>query len=53
MKLTTLASALPEAAEVFGQAEITGLSCDSRRVQPGDLYFCLPGLRVDGHREEN
>lgn len=49
MKLTTLASALPEAAEVFGQAEITGLSCDSRRVQPGNLYFCLPGLRVDGH----
>ena len=35
--------------ELFGEAEITGLNCDSRKVVPGDLYFCLPGLRVDGH----
>lgn len=25
------------------------LCADSRRVQPGDLFFCLRGLRVDGH----
>ncbi len=29
--------------------EVGGLSSDSRRVQAGDLFFCLPGLTVDGH----
>lgn len=28
---------------------ITGLCFDSRKVKPGDLYFCLPGLTYDGH----
>ncbi|MEW5826589.1 MAG: UDP-N-acetylmuramoyl-tripeptide--D-alanyl-D-alanine ligase [Candidatus Bipolaricaulota bacterium] len=27
----------------------SGFSVDSRRVQPGDLFFALPGARVDGH----
>ena len=49
MKLTELANSLPTPAQVYGQAEVTGLTCDSRKVSPGDLYFCLPGLRVDGH----
>lgn len=49
MKLTELANSLPIPAQVYGQAEVTGLTCDSRKVSPGDLYFCLPGLRVDGH----
>lgn len=49
MKLTELAKSIPSSVEVFGQAEVTGLACDSRKVQPGDAYFCLPGLRVDGH----
>lgn len=49
MKLTQLASSLPEKAEVFGEADVKGLACDSRKVAAGDLYFCLPGLRVDGH----
>lgn len=49
MKLTELANSLPSSAQVFGQAEVTGLTCDSRKVSAGDLYFCLPGLRVDGH----
>lgn len=26
-----------------------GLSFDSRKVKPGDTYFCLPGLTFDGH----
>jgi UDP-N-acetylmuramoyl-L-alanyl-D-glutamate--2,6-diaminopimelate ligase len=29
--------------------EITGLSHDSRTVRPGDLMFCVSGLRDDGH----
>ncbi len=47
--LTQLANSYPTPVEVFGEAEITGMNCDSRKVKPGDLYFCLPGLRVDGH----
>jgi UDP-N-acetylmuramoyl-L-alanyl-D-glutamate--2,6-diaminopimelate ligase len=31
------------------QVIIGGMSMDSRRVQPGDLYACVPGFRVDGH----
>lgn len=27
---------------------ISGLSIDSRRVMPGNVYFALPGLRTDG-----
>lgn len=39
-------------ARVLGDAGvwITGLSYDSRRVAPGDLFFCVPGARTDGHR---
>ncbi len=33
-----------------GSLEITGLAYDSRRVCPGDLFFCVSGLRSDGHR---
>ncbi len=29
---------------------ITGLSYDSRKVQPGNIYFALPGIHTDGHR---
>lgn len=28
---------------------LTGASVDSRAVRPGDLFFCLPGARADGH----
>lgn len=29
---------------------LQGVSVDSRRVQKGDLFICLEGERVDGHR---
>jgi UDP-N-acetylmuramoyl-L-alanyl-D-glutamate--2,6-diaminopimelate ligase len=37
--------------EIVGDAEvdITGLAYDSRRVEPGTLYFCVPGHTADGH----
>ncbi len=35
--------------EASGEADIRGLCYDSRKVKEGDLYFCLPGQRVDGH----
>lgn len=28
---------------------VKGMTYDSRQVQPGDLFFCLPGAKVDGH----
>src|SRR5438132_14376496 len=30
-------------------AEVTGVTIDSRRVRPGDLFFAIPGERFDGH----
>ena len=29
--------------------EINGIEVDSRKVQPGNLFLCLPGFTVDGH----
>ena len=31
------------------QVIVRGMSMDSRKVQPGDLYACVPGFKVDGH----
>ncbi|EHQ91550.1 UDP-N-acetylmuramoyl-L-alanyl-D-glutamate--2,6-diaminopimelate ligase [Desulfosporosinus youngiae] len=31
------------------QVIVRGMSMDSRQVQPGDLYACVPGFKVDGH----
>ncbi len=33
-----------------GDVSVRGLSRDSRTVNPGDLFFCLPGMQTDGHR---
>ncbi len=40
-----------EVAEVVGDAgaEVTSLAYDSRTVEPGTLFFCVPGQRSDGH----
>jgi len=37
-----------EVPEGIANGEITGLSCDSRRVGPGTLFVGLPGAQVDG-----
>jgi UDP-N-acetylmuramoyl-tripeptide--D-alanyl-D-alanine ligase len=33
-----------------GKLPIRGAAVDSRRVQPGNTFFALPGERTDGHR---
>ena len=33
-----------------GDRQVTGVSIDSRRIAPGDLFVPLPGEHVDGHR---
>ena len=44
--------ALTDSELVAGPAstEVRGLADDSRHVQPGDLFFCMPGAKVDGAR---
>ncbi|MFE4711269.1 UDP-N-acetylmuramoyl-L-alanyl-D-glutamate--2,6-diaminopimelate ligase [Paenibacillus sp. NPDC056722] len=50
MKVNELASCLA-VSHLYGAGdiEIKNLQTDSRRVQPGDLFICLPGHTVDGH----
>ncbi len=31
------------------EATLSGVSVDSRRVRPGDLFVALPGVKADGH----
>ena len=51
MKLRELLAGT-EVAEIAGdaEAEIAGLAYDSRTVEPGTLFFCVPGQRSDGHQ---
>ncbi len=49
MALRQLADAAPGLVGLTGDVEITGLAHDSRAVNPGDLFFCVPGANHDGH----
>ncbi|WP_228552667.1 Mur ligase domain-containing protein, partial [Paenibacillus polymyxa] len=50
MQLQQLASLLAVSRVVGdGTVDCRGIGADSRRVQPGDLFLCLPGFTVDGH----
>lgn len=33
-----------------GEREITGITCDSRRIEKDGLFVCIAGTAVDGHR---
>jgi UDP-N-acetylmuramoyl-L-alanyl-D-glutamate--2,6-diaminopimelate ligase len=50
MRLEQLAS-LFVASRVSGDPHtaVTGIQTDSRKVRPGDLFLCIPGLVSDGH----
>jgi UDP-N-acetylmuramoyl-L-alanyl-D-glutamate--2,6-diaminopimelate ligase len=52
MRLAELIPAGLNASGLTGDAaevEIASLAYDSRRVQPGALFFCVPGEHSDGH----
>ncbi len=51
MRLDQIAGPL-EGAGIEGDpsTEVEGLAYDSRAVEPGWLYFCVPGTVTDGHR---
>ena len=40
---------LPDDADRASLPAIERVQHDSRLVEPGDLFVCVPGLRVDGH----
>jgi UDP-N-acetylmuramoyl-L-alanyl-D-glutamate--2,6-diaminopimelate ligase len=50
MELAQLAAA-QEGARIVGEGsvEIADLAYDSRKVEPGTLFFCVRGQKVDGH----
>ena len=49
MRLDTLLDQIKVAASnVPGDLEITGVCCDSNRVQPGNLFAAIPGTHQDG-----
>ena len=52
MKLRQLLASLKgvQISPGIDDAEITGITSDSRRVLPGNLFVAIPGLQVDGHR---
>jgi UDP-N-acetylmuramoyl-L-alanyl-D-glutamate--2,6-diaminopimelate ligase len=39
----------PERVVGLPVGEVTALDYDSRRVEPGTLFFAVPGVHVDGH----
>lgn len=50
MRLAEAVAALPVRRLVGdGSVEVTGISHDSRRVRPGDLFCCVRGAHADGH----
>ena len=52
MKLNAMIGRIPGRVETVGDvenADIQALRIDSRRVVPGDLFFCTPGTRMDAH----
>ncbi|WP_010491925.1 UDP-N-acetylmuramoyl-L-alanyl-D-glutamate--2,6-diaminopimelate ligase [Paenibacillus elgii] len=50
MQLKELAAQLAVSRMIGdGDTHIHGLAADSRKVRPGDLFFCVPGLKTDGH----
>jgi UDP-N-acetylmuramoyl-L-alanyl-D-glutamate--2,6-diaminopimelate ligase len=50
MDLERLAAALAPVEIVGGgAAEVADLAYDARAVEPGSVFFCVPGGRADGH----
>lgn len=51
MRLSVLLEGLTyEVVQGNIEVEVRGIKNDSRRVQPGDLFFCISGAVSDGHK---
>ncbi|HHY60960.1 MAG TPA: UDP-N-acetylmuramoyl-L-alanyl-D-glutamate--2,6-diaminopimelate ligase [Clostridia bacterium] len=51
ISLQTLTEALETKAILTGglDSDITGVQYDSRQVEPGNVFVCIPGFKTDGH----
>ena len=49
MTLQDIAAALGASIDQDHDLVVTRVSIDSRAVQPGDLFFCIVGQKLDGH----
>jgi len=51
MRITHLSKSIPGLVQVLGyeHQDVTSLATDSRKVEKGALFFCIPGLRTDAH----
>jgi UDP-N-acetylmuramoyl-L-alanyl-D-glutamate--2,6-diaminopimelate ligase len=49
VRLHDLVAGLEVIELIGGDAEVASITNDSRRVEPGSLYACIPGAHVDGH----
>ncbi|MBQ2676012.1 MAG: UDP-N-acetylmuramoyl-L-alanyl-D-glutamate--2,6-diaminopimelate ligase [Clostridia bacterium] len=38
-----------DAPDIFCNKEITGITCDSRKVREGSVFVCISGTQSDGH----
>ena len=50
MRLRTLLTGTGCISPVEEDAEIQGISYDTRTIKPGELYVALRGYKTDGHR---
>lgn len=48
MRLDALTNSDINLAGLSGETDVTGITCDSRQVEPGYLFAALPGVQVDG-----
>jgi UDP-N-acetylmuramoyl-L-alanyl-D-glutamate--2,6-diaminopimelate ligase len=49
MKLSTLIARSGAQGDLAGDPDVALVTCDSREVVPGAVFFALPGAKQDGH----
>lgn len=49
MRLSTVIAGSGARGDLAGDPEVTRVTCDSREVAPGAVFFALPGAIHDGH----
>ncbi len=49
MRLSTVIAGSGAHGDLAGDPDVTRVTCDSREVVPGALFFALPGTARDGH----
>ena len=49
MRLANVLAGITPVGASLGSIEINGISIDSRKTRPGDLFVAIRGERSDGH----